>query len=156
MFKRSTIFCVTFITSLLLPNLAIAKEADLMRSPNWGNFSQSCSNITFSNKTSFLKADCLPSAFTVIPLNKYIGNDNGTLIWATNGNFTQTCKLCHVRNHLGVVWLRCTCLSGEKEVKAQINLDERLTNANGALRLIPEMPQRMQQPQLPGSKKEGF
>lgn len=156
MFKRTTIFCVAFITGLLLPNLAIAKEPDLIRSANWGNFSQSCSNITFSNKTSFLKADCLPSAFTVISLNKHIANNSGTLTWATNGNFTQSCKLCHVRRHLGVVWLSCTCLSGDKEVKAQINLDERLTNVNGALRFIPEMPQTIQQPQFPGSKNEGF
>ena len=156
MFKRTSIFSVAFITGLLLPNFAIAKEPDLIRSPNWGNFSQSCSNITFSNNTSFLKADCLPSAFTVISLNKHIGNNNGSLIWARNGNFTQSCKLCYVRRHLGVVWLRCTCLSGDTEVKTQINLDERLTNVNGALRLIPGMPPRIQQPFVPGSNKEGF
>lgn len=154
MFKRTTIFSAAFIIGLLLPNLAIAREPDLIRSPNWGNFSQSCSNINFNNNTSFLKADCLPSAFTVISLNKHIANNNGTLIWATNGNFTQTCKSCEARHHRGVVWLICKCFSGQQEVKTAINLDERLININGALKVVPGMSQRTRQPVFPGSNKK--
>jgi len=156
MFKHTTIFSTVFITGLLLQNLAIAKKPDLIRSPDWGNFSQSCSNITFSNKTSFLRADCSPSSFTVISLNKYIANNNGVLTWTANGNFNQTCNLCQLKHHLGVVWLSCRCLRGQTEVNPKINLDERITNINGALRIVTGMPQAMPQFLPPSLNKKGL
>jgi len=117
-----------------------------------GGFGLTCNNVKLDavddSKKAILSADCkrkdpTKTLYSSINLNDYLANSGG-LVWATHGDFQQTCNndRLHVVNllglHLGTLAANCLGvgpfgLPGD----SVIELNEHITNDDGTLKYSP-------------------
>jgi CVNH domain len=98
-----------------------------------GNYQNSCSNSTITFGTLLL-ADCKTRDGkmnrTAINLDRYIVNDDGSMVWRRNGHFGASCS----HPDLDGPRLRAMCKTRDGRIApASINLGENIANIDGKL-----------------------
>jgi len=73
------------------------------------NFMRNCHSFSFGGNV--FAAECGSNKKLLeLDMNKCIGNVNGDLKFAKNGNYEKTCEKCTVEsNGWGIYFLQCTC-----------------------------------------------
>lgn len=106
------------------------------------NFSQTCSNISYSANTATLNANCLNfnqvSLQTSIPLNNCVDYKNGVLQFLANWQYSSTCNSCTVSSTF-ILNCQCPTTYGSFTTSA-IDLNLGINNTNGVLECGPNPP----------------
>ena len=96
-------------------------------------FSHSSTKIAI--KGSVLSADCrrIDGSYhtSTLDLSTCLSNNNGTLVWAQNGNFWKTAD-SSILIEPATFQCKCIRINGFSETSS-INLDEKIANDNGIL-----------------------
>lgn len=111
--------------------LALALAASTVHA---AGFSTQYSGITL--KTNWLVATCKStsgsSVTSSVCLPSWVSNNGGTLQWAVDGRFEQSCTSCSLIN--GGSTLQCSCLNQKLQPKVStLDLETGISSSNGQL-----------------------
>lgn len=118
-----------------------------------GNFSRTCTNINLDRMFGVLTACCEDGRGgckeAEIELGKYLGNQNGVLLWGKNGAFQLTCGGYSLGSGADRAKLTAQCTRGDGSISTTTkDLDEGISNNygklvwNGRLDYLPSPPLR--------------
>ncbi|OJH40489.1 hypothetical protein BON30_15895 [Cystobacter ferrugineus] len=100
-----------------------------------GDFSQSCTDITFFNDR-YLSARCARSdgqfVYSEIDLGEYLVNEDGNIWWGLGGQFHRSCSFVIFGARASELFFSCKKKDGSYKETSKV-LDERIANINGVL-----------------------